>query len=147
MTTLFVSDLHLSPARPAQTSLFLEFLACAQKSAQALYILGDLFEVWLGDDDDAAANTAVISALATLSAAGVAVRVGHHCTQPLLKKFGLSGTVRASISIYNNETILAALANISLKINNRNTINWKNNLNSKNFNGNAQLPTYKKEID
>jgi cysteine desulfurase/selenocysteine lyase len=34
---------------------------------------------------------------------GVAVRVGHHCTQPLLKKFGLTGTVRASFSIYNNE--------------------------------------------
>ena len=34
---------------------------------------------------------------------GVAVRVGHHCTQPLLKKFGLTGTVRASISIYNNQ--------------------------------------------
>jgi cysteine desulfurase/selenocysteine lyase len=38
---------------------------------------------------------------------GVAVRVGHHCTQPLLKKFGLTGTVRASISIYNNETDIA----------------------------------------
>ncbi|MFZ3231782.1 MAG: SufS family cysteine desulfurase [Pseudobdellovibrio sp.] len=35
---------------------------------------------------------------------GIAVRVGHHCTQPLLKKFGLTGTVRVSISIYNNET-------------------------------------------
>lgn len=34
---------------------------------------------------------------------GIAVRVGHHCTQPLLKKFHLTGTVRASISIYNNE--------------------------------------------
>ncbi len=34
---------------------------------------------------------------------GIAVRVGHHCTQPLLKKFGMTGTVRASISIYNNE--------------------------------------------
>lgn len=34
---------------------------------------------------------------------GIAVRVGHHCTQPLLKKFGLTGTVRATISIYNNE--------------------------------------------
>ena len=34
---------------------------------------------------------------------GIAVRVGHHCTQPLLKKFGLTGTVRASISLYNNE--------------------------------------------
>ena len=38
---------------------------------------------------------------------GVAVRVGHHCTQPLLKKFGLTGTVRASISIYNNENDIA----------------------------------------
>lgn len=34
---------------------------------------------------------------------GIAVRVGHHCTQPLLKKFGLTGTVRVSMSIYNNE--------------------------------------------
>lgn len=38
-----------------------------------------------------------------LDQCGVAVRVGHHCTQPLLKKFGITGTVRASISIYNNE--------------------------------------------
>jgi cysteine desulfurase/selenocysteine lyase len=35
---------------------------------------------------------------------GIAVRVGNHCTQPLLKKFGLTGTVRISISIYNNQT-------------------------------------------
>jgi cysteine desulfurase/selenocysteine lyase len=40
---------------------------------------------------------------------GVAVRVGHHCTQPLLQKFGLTGTVRASISIYNNESDIAQL--------------------------------------
>ena len=33
---------------------------------------------------------------------GIAVRIGHHCTQPLLRKFGLTGTVRASFSIYNN---------------------------------------------
>lgn len=38
---------------------------------------------------------------------GIAVRVGHHCTQPLLKKAGLTGTVRASISIYNNENDIA----------------------------------------
>lgn len=38
---------------------------------------------------------------------GVALRVGHHCTQPLLKKMGLTGTVRASISIYNNENDIA----------------------------------------
>ncbi len=40
---------------------------------------------------------------------GVALRVGHHCTQPLLKKMGLTGTVRASISIYNNENDIARL--------------------------------------
>ncbi len=40
---------------------------------------------------------------------GVAVRVGHHCTQPLLKKFGLTGTVRASISIYNNQSDIEKL--------------------------------------
>ncbi len=40
---------------------------------------------------------------------GVAVRVGHHCTQPLLKKFGLTGTVRASLSIYNNQNDITRL--------------------------------------
>jgi cysteine desulfurase / selenocysteine lyase len=40
---------------------------------------------------------------------GVAVRVGHHCTQPLLKKFGMTGTVRASFSIYNTEDDVEAL--------------------------------------
>jgi cysteine desulfurase / selenocysteine lyase len=40
---------------------------------------------------------------------GIAVRVGHHCTQPLLKKLGLTGTIRASISIYNNQTDIEKL--------------------------------------
>ncbi len=40
---------------------------------------------------------------------GIAVRVGHHCTQPLLKKFGLTGTVRASISIYNTQNDIEKL--------------------------------------
>lgn len=40
---------------------------------------------------------------------GIAVRVGHHCTQPLLQKFNLTGTVRASVSIYNNESDIAQL--------------------------------------
>jgi cysteine desulfurase/selenocysteine lyase len=44
---------------------------------------------------------------------GVAVRAGHHCTQPLMKRFGITGTVRASFSVYNNmqdvESFLAAV--------------------------------------
>jgi UDP-2,3-diacylglucosamine hydrolase len=50
MTTLFISDLHLDASRPAITALFLEFLAGEAREAEALYILGDLFEAWIGDD-------------------------------------------------------------------------------------------------
>jgi UDP-2,3-diacylglucosamine hydrolase len=47
---LFISDLHLDPSRPEITALFLRFLQQEQSRAQALYILGDLFEAWIGDD-------------------------------------------------------------------------------------------------
>ncbi len=49
-TTLFISDLHLCAQRPAITQLFLDFLAGDARRADALYILGDLFEFWVGDD-------------------------------------------------------------------------------------------------
>lgn len=49
-TTLFISDLHLCDQRPAITALFLDFLAREARAADALYILGDLFEYWLGDE-------------------------------------------------------------------------------------------------
>ncbi len=49
-TTLLISDLHLCGERPAITALFLDFLACEARTADALYILGDLFEFWVGDD-------------------------------------------------------------------------------------------------
>ncbi|HSC80582.1 MAG TPA: UDP-2,3-diacylglucosamine diphosphatase [Chitinolyticbacter sp.] len=48
--TLFISDLHLSPADPATAHAFVRFLADTAREAEALYILGDLFEVWIGDD-------------------------------------------------------------------------------------------------
>ena len=48
--TLFISDLHLDPARPAITSLLLKFLERPARQAEALYILGDLFEAWIGDE-------------------------------------------------------------------------------------------------
>lgn len=64
--TLFISDLHLHPARADIQQAFLEFLADAATSAEALYILGDFFEVWLGDDDVNDFNTGIIEALAAL---------------------------------------------------------------------------------
>ena len=48
----FISDLHLSPRSPGATALFLRFLAGRARQAEALYFLGDLFEVWVGDDID-----------------------------------------------------------------------------------------------
>ena len=53
MTTLFVADCHLSPERPRIIGLFCDFLKTQAQAAQQLYILGDLFDQWLGDDDPA----------------------------------------------------------------------------------------------
>ena len=50
MSTLFISDLHLSGERESITKLFIDFLEKRASKADALYILGDLFEVWPGDD-------------------------------------------------------------------------------------------------
>ena len=73
MTALFVSDLHLDPARPAITALFLQFLRDDARDAEALYILGDLFEAWIGDDADDALADSVRGGLRELVAAGVPV--------------------------------------------------------------------------
>ena len=50
MTTLFISDLHLDLSRPAMIKQFEEFVRNEAAEADALYILGDLFEAWIGDD-------------------------------------------------------------------------------------------------
>lgn len=71
MTTLFISDLHLDAARPRATGLFLEFLATEARQAEALYILGDLFEYWLGDDAPTPAGRLAGEGLAEVAAKGV----------------------------------------------------------------------------
>ena len=70
--TLFVADLHLDPeARPETVALFLRFLAGHARGAAHLYILGDLFEVWIGDDDDAPGHGPILDGLRDLVASGV----------------------------------------------------------------------------
>ncbi|WP_374264906.1 UDP-2,3-diacylglucosamine diphosphatase [Zoogloea sp.] len=67
----FISDLHLCADRPALTAVFERYLAGPARGAQALYILGDLFEYWAGDDDlDDPLNTHVAAQLAALAAVG-----------------------------------------------------------------------------
>jgi len=75
--TLFISDLHLDPARPAITALFRDFLATRASDAEALYILGDLFEAWVGDDDDLPDNRAVCASLRQCADGGTPVYVMH----------------------------------------------------------------------
>lgn len=67
MATLFISDLHLSAERPDITRLFIDFLHNRAIRAKALYILGDLFEVWLGDDMVLPEYRPAIEAMAELS--------------------------------------------------------------------------------
>jgi UDP-2,3-diacylglucosamine hydrolase len=71
MSTLFISDLHLSSDQPAITELFLNFLHQQARKAEALYILGDLFETWIGDDNLNTYNQKIIAALAELTDSGV----------------------------------------------------------------------------
>src|SRR4249919_163474 len=73
MTTLFISDLHLDPARPHITDLFGKFIDGEARHAEALYILGDLFEAWVGDDDPSDVGGFVATRLHGLRDAGVPV--------------------------------------------------------------------------
>ncbi|GAA0705824.1 UDP-2,3-diacylglucosamine diphosphatase [Dokdonella soli] len=71
MTTLFISDLHLDASRPHITRLFVEFIRTEAAQAKALYILGDLFEAWIGDDTQDETADQVAAALADLHVRGV----------------------------------------------------------------------------
>nr|WP_217344773.1 UDP-2,3-diacylglucosamine diphosphatase [Noviherbaspirillum sp. L7-7A]MBV0878954.1 UDP-2,3-diacylglucosamine diphosphatase [Noviherbaspirillum sp. L7-7A] len=74
MVALFVSDLHLQPSSPSTASLFTGFLAQHALRARQLYLLGDLFEYWAGDDDiDTPFVRSIVDALAAVSASGVAL--------------------------------------------------------------------------
>jgi UDP-2,3-diacylglucosamine hydrolase len=75
--TLFISDLHLDPERPAVTALFLEFLATRARQADAVYVLGDLFEAWIGDDDETPLNLEVMHGIRACVDAGTPVFVMH----------------------------------------------------------------------
>lgn len=74
---LFVSDLHLDAALPAAITQFLDFLHTEATRCDGLYILGDLFESWIGDDDDEPARARVCAGLLALTRRGVPCRVLH----------------------------------------------------------------------
>lgn len=72
-TLLFISDLHLEVSRPETTALYRDFLDGPARDADGLYILGDLFEMWVGDDDHSPEHEAVLAPLCRLTGDGVPV--------------------------------------------------------------------------
>ena len=71
MSALVVSDLHLDASQPQIAAQFERFLATDARHARTLYVLGDLFEAWIGDDDPEPHKRGVIQALAATAASGV----------------------------------------------------------------------------
>jgi UDP-2,3-diacylglucosamine hydrolase len=110
--TLFISDLHLDPERPAVTALFLEFLATRARQADAVYILGDLFEAWIGDDDETPLNREVIQGIRACVDAGTPVFVMHGNRDFLLgERFAMQSRCTliadpACIDLYGIPTLL-----------------------------------------
>ena len=112
MATLFISDLHLDESCPAITELFLAFLRGQARQADACYILGDLFEAWIGDDDDAELGRTVALALRDLSDSDVPVFFIHGNRDFLIgERFAAAGGFRllaetAIIDLYGEPVLL-----------------------------------------
>jgi UDP-2,3-diacylglucosamine hydrolase len=68
--TLFISDLHLSAERPGTLELFYRFLTEQAAGAEALYVLGDLFDVWIGDDNATPPIPDILGAMKRVTASG-----------------------------------------------------------------------------
>lgn len=101
---LFVSDLHLAAERPKLYQTFLRFLDGPARQAAALYILGDLFEYWVGDEDaDDAFNKNVIDAIGRLASTGVPVHFMHGNRDFLI---GLRAARRGGMQLISDPTVI-----------------------------------------
>ena len=101
----FVSDLHLSPRSPGATRLFLQFLGGNARQADELFILGDLFEAWIGDDDcDAPFNAEVVAALRLASESGLKISAMHGNRDFLL---GTGFTAASGVKLLNDPYVLS----------------------------------------
>ncbi len=110
--SVFISDLHLCPTRSAITRIFFNFLDGPAAQAEALYILGDLFEYWAGDDDDDPFNASVIAGLRTLADRGIPLYLMYGNRDFLIGKrfIAASGTKLLAdptlIDLYGTPTLL-----------------------------------------
>lgn len=104
MTKLFIADLHLSEARPDLTNAFIHFLATKATLADELYILGDLFEFWIGDDEQSPLQQQITLALKTLSEQGCRLFYSHGNRDFMIgKRFARECGMRLLPPIYSCE--------------------------------------------
>lgn len=101
--TLFISDLHLHESRPLVTRAFFHFLDTTARNATALYILGDFFDAWIGDDDDQPLVAEVANALGTLANNNTEIYLMHGNRDFLL---GEGFAKRANAKIIPEETCI-----------------------------------------
>ncbi|MFO1390552.1 UDP-2,3-diacylglucosamine diphosphatase [Cellvibrio sp.] len=112
MTTFFISDLHLHESRPQITRAFFQFLQTQAKGAEKLFILGDFFDAWIGDDDDAPLNSEVAAELKKLSDTGTSIFLMHGNRDFLLgEKFAEQAGAQiipeyTTIDLYGEPTLL-----------------------------------------
>lgn len=92
MKTFFISDLHLDENQPEIADIFFRFLKKAALEAEKLYILGDFFEAWIGDDDLSPFNISIINALRAATQQGLAIYFQHGNRDFLLGKKFLAAT-------------------------------------------------------
>jgi len=103
MTTLFVSDLHLDAKKPEIGNQFLYFLKEEATKAKALYILGDLFEVWLGDDDPNPYYANIKMALRKVTGSGIPIFFMHGNRDFMI---GETFSKETGVKILNDPTII-----------------------------------------
>lgn len=110
--TYFIADLHLSENRPDISACFLRFLKNDAIHADTLYILGDLFEAWVGDDDDSAYLKTISRALCTLASYGTKIYYIHGNRDFLLgKKYAKQSSMTLLpeidlIDLYGQEVVI-----------------------------------------
>ena len=105
MTAIFISDLHLTAGDAETTGRFVEFTAGPAREASELYILGDLFEAWIGDDDDNPRLAPIVAALRDLTRAGVACALMHGNRDFLLGKRFCAATGTRLLGDYERITL------------------------------------------
>ena len=105
MTALFISDLHLTAGDAETTRRFVEFMEGPARAARELYILGDLFEAWIGDDDDDARLEPIVAALRKLTNSGVACALMHGNRDFLLGRRFCEATGARLLGDYEHVTL------------------------------------------